>query len=191
MGVIPMERDQESRRIVILCLLAGIILCGVTLSYFFLLASPAEKEVTVTDLTDTEHHKEGEILVYVVGAIRHPGVYQLPAKSRVFDVVKAAGDVLPYANTDDVNMADVVSDGDKVYIPLNPYQTTASKENLININQASAQELETLPGVGPATAEKIIRYREDNGWFKAKEDIKKVPSIGDSKFQKLSDRITL
>ena len=189
MGVIPMEQDQKSRRMIVFCLLSGVILLGMAL-YFFLSPSKEEPVSDIVELLDTEKSSEKQILVYVVGAVKAPGVYEIPVESRIYDAVKAAGDVLPYADMEAVNMAETVTDGEKIYIPLDPGRT-AGDTHLVNINQATAGELTALPGVGPATAEKIVQYREEHGLFQKKEDIKKVPSIGDSKFLKMAERITL
>lgn len=191
MGVIPMERNQESRRIFLLCLLSGGILVGMALYFFFFSSSQEDKPVAITELSTSAVTGEKKILVYVVGAVKSPGVYEMAEKSRIYDAVKAAGDVLPYADLEAVNMADEVSDGEKIYIPLHPDQAVAEGNRLVNINQATSSELTVLPGIGPATAEKIVQYREEHGLFQKKEDIKKVPSIGDSKFQKMADRIAL
>lgn len=190
MGVIPMEVDRKSRRMIVFCLLSGVVLLGMAF-YFFSTPSPeAEKASDIVSLTEQEKSSEKQILVYVVGAVKAPGVYEIPPQSRVYDAVKAAGDVLPYADMEAVNMAEEVTDGEKIYIPLAP-DRTAGDSHLVNINQATAAELTALPGVGPATAEKIVQYREEHGLFQKKEDIKKVPSIGDSKFLKMAERITL
>lgn len=84
-----------------------------------------------------------------------------------------------------------LSDGMKIHIPLDPEQADARGSGLISINAASAKELEALPGVGKATADKIIRYREEHGRFSSKEELKKVPSIGESRYKKMTDKITL
>ncbi len=156
---------------------------------------PFEKEeetpLPVKDLSASEKATKGELLVYVVGAVKEPGVYELPQGARLYDAVKAAGDVLPYADMAAINMAEPVADGTKVYIPLDPDQSDPRGVGLVHINRASAKELEALPGVGTVTAEKIYKYREEHGPFQQKEDLMKVPSIGESKYKKLADRITL
>ena len=79
----------------------------------------------------------------------------------------------------------------KIYIPLNPDRSDPAARGLININTAGAKELEALPGVGAVTAEKIVKYRQENGYFTEKQDLKKVPSISDGRYAKLADKITL
>lgn len=185
-----MEQDQKSRRMIVFCLLSVVVLLGMAL-YFFMSPSKEESKTSdIVELSETETAAEKKILVYVVGAVKAPGVYEIPSQSRVFDAVKAAGDVLPYADMEAVNMAETVTDGEKIYMPLAPDRATGDS-HLVNINQATAEELTALPGVGPATAEKIVQYREEHGFFQKKEDIKKVPSIGDSKFLKMAEKITL
>ncbi len=186
-----MGRDEEKRRILRICLFAALVFAGMV----FFVWSPFEKEeaapLSVTDLSAEEKSAKGELLVYVVGAVKEPGVYELPKGARLFDAVKAAGDVLPYADMNGINMAEPLADGTKVYIPLDPEQSDPRGAGLVHINRASAKELEALPGVGTVTAEKIYRYREEHGPFQQKEDLMKVPSIGESKYKKLADRITL
>ena len=119
------------------------------------------------------------------------GVYELQRGSRVYDAVQAAGNVLPYADMESVNMAEPVEDAMRVYIPLNPERTTPAAAGLVNINHASGTELETLPGIGAKTADKIIEYRNEHGGFRSKEELKEVPTIGEGKYAKVSERITL
>lgn len=133
----------------------------------------------------------GRIVVYVSGAVKNPGVYEFPAGTRAYEAVKAAGDVLPYADVDRVNLSAEIVDGEQVHIPLDPERTAPGAERLVNINTAGKTELVTLPGIGEATAQKILDYRNAHGAFQEKEDIKGVPSIGDGKYAKLADRITV
>ncbi len=185
-----MEPGRENRRILILCCLVGLVLLGMA-SFYLHFSNKEEPADLVTEVSSIDTKPEGQILVYVVGAVKEPGVYELPADSHLYDAVKAAGDVLPYADMEAVNLADPVMDGSKVYIPLDPNQADARGNGLISINQASSKELEALPGIGAVTAEKIVNYREEHGPFQSKEDIKKVPSIGEGKYKKFSDRITV
>lgn len=90
----------------------------------------------------------------MVGAVKNPGVYEIPEGSHYYDAVKAAGDVLPYADMTAVNMAEPVTESMKIWIPLDPYMKDPGALGLVNINTAGAKELETLPGIGKVTAEK-------------------------------------
>ena len=151
----------------------------------------SENPVKVVDLRNDGPAEEDQFYVYVTGAVKTPGVYEIPRGSHVFDAVRAAGDVLPYADIDQIDMAGEVTESCRIYIPLNPDKVDIGAIGKVNINTAGEKELESLPGVGAVTAEKIINYRKEHGFFEAKEDIKKVPSIGESKFKKMADRITL
>lgn len=150
------------------------------------------EDSVVAEITESGNaNEESRVLVYVVGAVKEPGVYELQRGSRVYDVVQAAGNVLPYADMESVNMAEPVEDAMRVYIPLNPERTTPAAAGLVNINHASGTELETLPGIGAKTADKIIEYRNEHGGFRSKEELKEVPTIGEGKYAKVSERITL
>lgn len=148
----------------------------------------------------------GEIVVHVAGAVFTPGVYHLPADSRVADAVAAAGGGLATAALDSLNLARILSDGEQVYVltteqaasgapspgtggGAGPVDTGAGAEGRVNINTASATELEELPGVGPATAQKIVDEREANGPFAAPEDLMRVPGIGEKKFESLREYV--
>ena len=185
-----MGREEESRRIIVICLLAALLVAGAAFFLYHGFSEEKEEPLPVTDLSQKETSQR-TLLVYVTGAVRQPGVYELPQGSHFFDAVKEAGDVLPYAAMEDVNMAEPLEDGMKIHVPLDPEQRDARASGLISINSASAKELEALPGVGAVTAEKIVRYREEHGAFLSKEDLKKVPSIGESRYQKMADQITL
>lgn len=146
-----------------------------------------------------------EITVYVTGAINKPGVVTVREGARTADAVKACGGLLPTADGEKVNMAQVLKDGQQVRVPEKEAGSSALPANTgkassavktkadgpININTASAEELDALPGIGPAMAKRIIEYRETEGAFTAIEDIKKVKGIGEAKFEKMKDKICL
>ncbi|MEW6032298.1 MAG: helix-hairpin-helix domain-containing protein [Bacillota bacterium] len=149
-----------------------------------------------------------EVVVHVAGAVLRPGVYSLPEGSRVIDAVTAAGGVKASADPDAVNLARRVADGEQVYIPTRD-ETRASSAwpavreaqnqaaggpatgGKVNINTASQAELETLPGVGPSIARRIIEYRLQNGPFRALEELMNVSGIGEKRFAELVDLITI
>lgn len=136
-----------------------------------------------------------EVVVHIAGAVVNSGVYRLPEGSRVIDALEAAGGGTPDADLDALNLAEVLVDGRRYYVPTveetaagaNPSRVAPAK---ININLATQAELETLPGIGPALASRIIAYRETNGPFRRIEDVKRVPGIGDKRFEELKDLIT-
>lgn len=184
------ELDMEKKRyLLLLALLAAALLAAGVFAF-----SPWEdKEESLVVEESAEVPQAPSVVVYISGAVRRPGVYDMPEGSRVYEVVKAAGDVLPYADMEAVNFAAAVTDGEKIHIPVNPEGTPlpAGEPALININTATQAELETLPGIGAVTAGKILDYRREHGYFQEKEDLMKVPSIGEGRYGKLQDRITL
>ncbi len=132
-------------------------------------------------------------LVYITGAVEKPGLYEVSTGASVEDVVKSSGGLLPFAGVESINLADDVKSGEHIHIPFN---FTGAKEELLrkpllNINTASVEELDALPGVGPALAKRIDEYRKKEGSFKQIEDLKKVKGIGDAMYQKVADRITI
>jgi competence protein ComEA len=137
--------------------------------------------------------------IYVTGAVRHPGVVQLDANARVEDALRAAGGCLRDADLERINMAAPLFDGQHLRVPAVGEELPATAVDglppgpspKVNINTATAQELDTLPGVGEATAARIIEYRRQNGFFAAIEDIMNVSGIGEAKFNAIRDLITV
>ena len=155
--------------------------------------------------TDAEMSDEpARLTVHVDGAVAAPGVYELVGEGlRLNDAVEAAGGLVEDADTGQVNLAAELADGQKVHIPLKvegPGEAvvdgtatgravTSSGAGLVNLNTATAAELQGLPGIGEATARAIIEDRERNGPFTSAEDLMRVSGIGEKKFQKLSERV--
>lgn len=144
-----------------------------------------------------------EAVVHVVGAVRRPGVYRLPLGARGADAVEAAGGALGSADLSGLNLARVIADGEQIVVPKRgesppgvatggpaaPGAAPASGGK-VNLNSAGESELEALPGVGPATAKRIVQDRETNGPFRAVEDLMRVPGIGPKKFEALKDLVS-
>ena len=142
------------------------------------------------------------IVVHITGAVPRPGVYALPQGARVQDVISAAGGFLAEANKTGINLAKKLDDGEQLDIPYiegssslviataAPTETGPATE-LVNINTASESELDTLPGIGPTTAKKIIDYRDANGPILTIEDIINVPGIGPGTYERIKDLITV
>ena len=185
-SMMPMYKKIFATFIVVVLLVFGGIAAGCWMQQ-------DEKEL---DAADTPTQQE-EIVAYVTGAVEKPGLVKLPAGSRVSDAVNAAGGLLPTADSTSVNMAKKLEDGAQVNVRsqanTTPAATQAAKGNdgRININTADEKALDELPGVGPATAKRIIEYRESNGPFAAPEDLKKVRGIGDAKFEKMKDKVAI
>jgi competence protein ComEA len=145
------------------------------------------------------------VLVHVVGAVRRPGVYQLSEGSRVVDAVDAAGGMLPDAVASAVNLARAVSDGEQVAVPSEDEVASTvaapgggpvlsgqpSADALIDLNDADATALDTLPGIGPTTAQKIVSDREKNGPFTSVDDLGRVAGIGPKKIEALKDLVSV
>jgi competence protein ComEA len=136
------------------------------------------------------HSMPSAISVHVAGAVRTPGVYILSDGSRVQDAIAAAGGALADADIHRLNLAALLSDGQKIYVPAQDNNEGSGGPGLININTAGLIELETLPNIGPARAQKIIDYRELHGPFSSLEEITKVDTIGPKIFESIKDLIT-
>jgi competence protein ComEA len=132
----------------------------------------------------------GLITVYVSGAVQTPGVYSLPAGSRVEQAVLAAGGFAPGAEQDQINLATLLEDGQQIDVPgvVSSGHVNAGR---VNINTASVEELDALPSIGPTTAQAIVDYRLQNGNFAKIEDIKNVPGVGPATYEQIKDYITV
>jgi competence protein ComEA len=121
------------------------------------------------------------VVVHVAGAVRHPGVYRLPAGSRVVDAIEAAGGATALAVLSGVNLAAEVIDAAQVVVPtLGHHPSALPDDGLVAVNQASASDLESLPGVGPVLAGRIVSHRDENGPFETPEDLLDVSGIGEA-----------
>jgi competence protein ComEA len=140
---------------------------------------------------------EPEIFVDVTGAVNNPGVYTLTGKSRVIDAIKAAGDSAPGADLSTINLARVLNDGEQIYVDstvVNSRGVRVSKaipRGPININRATAKQLDALDGVGPVIAQRIVDYRKINGSFLSIDDLQKVSGIGAAKFAQIKAKVRI
>ena len=136
-----------------------------------------------------------EIFVDVTGAVNKPGVYSLNAHARVIDAIKAAGDSAPGADLSTINLARVLADGEQVYVDSTISTTSHSKvtqkspSGPININRATASQFDSLDGIGPVIAARIVAYRKSNGPFTTIEELQKVSGIGAAKFAQFKSKI--
>lgn len=133
---------------------------------------------------------ETAILVYISGAVKSPGLYELPKGTRVIDALKRAGGVYPNANLEKVNLAAVLKDGKKVHV-IAKRQSKKTSIGTVDINSASVSQLIAIPGIGNATAKRIIAYRKKVGKFKSIHDLQRVKGIGQSSLKKLSPYLRL
>lgn len=175
----------------------------------------AATQTTTVNLATSSTIALQKIKVYITGEIAIPGVYELPANSRLADLLSLAGNTTPNADLSNCNLASFLTDGMKINVPSvgqlnntstcggqvsiaqnspNPSNADASNaagSSLVNLNTATQSELESLPGVGPSYAEAMIDYRTKNGGFKSVEDLRKVKGIGDKRYADLKDLVTV
>ena len=136
-----------------------------------------------------------EIFIDVTGAVNKPGVYTMAANSRVIDAIKAAGDSAPGADLSTINLARVISDGEQIYVDTmavnsaGVHVTKSVHTGPININRATAAQLDVLDGIGPVIASRIIEYRKTNGPFATIDELQKVSGIGVAKFAQIKAKI--
>ncbi len=182
---------------------------------------PIDSYVPLVTTVSTQPHVSlppAQVKVHVAGAVESPGVYQLSSSARVVDAISAAGGALRNADLESINLAQTIVDTEQVYVPLKkvsrpritvaprlrphrnssttlpagsgaPSSTPSSK--LVNLNTATATELDALTGVGPSTAKAIISYRTKRGSFTKVEDLLNVPGIGPSKLAAMRDEVTV
>ena len=132
----------------------------------------------------------GSITVHISGAVARPGLVSIPDGSRMADAVAAAGGALPAADLGSINLARHVRDGDHVIVPVLGERNGGTGEPAgLDINSASASELEALPGVGPVLAGRIVAFRAERGPFSSVEDLLDVPGIGEAKLAQMRDAI--
>lgn len=139
---------------------------------------------------------ENLIKVHITGEVISPGLIELNSESRILDAIEKAGGTTALADISKVNLAYILSDGEKIYIPsINDAEdidyiiSQKNSNSKVNINIASTEELKNLSGVGESTAQAIVNYRKENGKFSSIEDIKNVSGIGESKYNKIKDYI--
>ena len=206
------EKIKEYK-IIVICTGLGLLVGG-----FFLLKPTPQTPVKETNLqaevvavskdSSTEKEVKEEsveqdlITVDVKGAVKSPGIYDLPVGSRVNDAVQKAGGLTEQADSKSLNLAQKVSDEALVYVPTKGEEaasqqtasgtaSSTSKEKKINLNKASLEELKQVKGLGGKRAQDIIDHRETNGKFKSVDELKKVSGIGAKTIEKLKDYVTV
>lgn len=173
-----------------------IIFLMMCISLFFLYQSTITAEETQPSLTKPVQAaaiKEELHFVYITGAVRKPGLYELSKEVCKADLLASAGGALPYADLDSVNLAETVQVGEHWHIDFNFKGTPEEllRPVLVNINQANKEALEKLPGIGPAMAERILNYRREHKKFTNVEELQKVKGIGPQIFNKIKELVTV
>ena len=139
----------------------------------------------------------GQAFVHVTGAVRRPGVYRLPPSARLDQAVRRAGGPSPGADLQGVNLAAKIADGQQVVVPRRGAATAATgapasgggPSGPVSLNTATPEQLDSLEGVGPATAQKILEFRKQHGGFRSVDDLKQITGIGPKKFAALKDKV--
>ena len=210
-----MEMLNQKQKII---LIAGIIIAIGIIIFQYVnstkeVYSYVEKENIIEEKNEimSVPEKEEKIIIHVTGAVKKNGIVEVREKARINDVIEAAGGVTKEADLTNVNLAYIVEDGQKIYIPSKAdrnileenkkivseeagKKVTEEKNNskkIVNINKAGLEELKTLPGIGESTALKILEYREKHGKFKSVEDLKKITGVGDSKLDTIKNLISI
>ena len=157
-------------------------------------------EIKEEKIIENINEEKNKIIIHIAGEVNNPGIVKLKENARIADAIEEAGGITNEADLNEVNLAYILLDGQKIYIPnKNDKQEKIIVENTeeinntnikkININTATIEELQKLPGVGESMAKKIIAYRIQNGKFTKIEDIKNVNGIGEAKFNNIKEFI--
>ena len=176
-----------------LAIIAGLV---VAITALFVMRGSSQEVVAAPAPLEIESISTQTLMVDVAGAVVNPGVYSLPLNARVVEAIKAAGGLKKGADTSDINQARILKDGEQIYVY--PAAVTGGggvsrpairKNGPIMVNRATVKDFESLDGIGPVLANRIVSYRKTNGPFTAIEDLLKVPGIGQSKFAQFKEKL--
>jgi len=191
-------RFQKPQMILVILAAAIIFSAGV----YYATMNNTNEPITINTMIEMgEEVVTGQVVVHVSGQVVNPGIYEFSSDRRVDDAVRKAIP-LSDADLDSLNLAEVLRDGQKIHVPSlvrddQSMQQTAQGSNvgsgtnqLINLNTATQSELETLPGIGPAMASRIIEFRERNGSFRSVDEIKLITGIGERRYESIRHLVT-
>ena len=175
-----------------LAIIAGLV---ILITALFVFRGSSQEVIAAPAPLEIESISQQTLMVDVAGAVVNPGVYSLPLNARVFEAIKAAGGLKKGADTSDINQARILRDAEQIYVF--PASSSAGgvarpamrKNGPIMINRATVKDFESLDGIGPVLANRIVSYRKINGPFAAVEDLLKVPGIGQSKFAQFKEKL--
>jgi competence protein ComEA len=160
--------------------------------FYFLNSRPQSQLPIISDMPPIIAQAEtAKLIINVAGKVANPGVYQLPSGSRVIDAIEAAGNQLKGVDISDINLARVLVDGEQILVGASKYSggkaavKKVSPDNPLDINRATLSQLDTLPGIGPVTAQRIIDYRIKVGRINAIDELKKISGLGGLKFEEI------
>lgn len=190
--MIDFNIDKEQKQGLILVFILTVGIAG----FYFLNSRPSMQPALAPDLTQgmvQEKFSESpvDLIINVAGKVNNPGVYQLPQGSRVIDAIKAAGNQRNGVDISDINLARVLVDGEQILVgsPKPSSGKAATKkitiDNPLDINRATIRQLDTLPGIGPVTAQRIIDYRTKVGRINSVDELKKISGLGGAKFEEI------
>lgn len=192
------ELSRRARRPKRLRLGAGVavllMLAGLAAAVVVALVQEGNHVSTVAPHNTSSTSTPSVIYVHVLGAVQSPGLYQLSEGARVMDAVAAAGGLTDTADDAAINLARFVTDGEQVRVPKvgeGTQQEGTDEQGRVNINIASAEQLEELPQIGPSLAARIIAWRDDNGGFRSVDDLRNVSGIGEKTFAMIKDLVTI
>lgn len=131
------------------------------------------------------------IYVHIVGEVLVPGLYQLPVGARTSEAVERAGGFSPDAAQESINLARILTDGEQITVLSQLEMSSGITGGKVSLNRGTKADFESLSGIGPATSEKIVKYREENGGFSAIEELTQVPGIGSKLLAAIRDQLTL
>lgn len=186
---------KELNRILLMAIVCTFCLCscGEKEAPIFFAPQAADATYEQEKDYDTESDAPAQVVVHVCGAVCEPGVVSLAEGARAVDAIALAGGMTAQADADYINLAAILQDGEKLYVPTKEetllWEEAQANASLVNINTASKEVLCTLPGIGESKAADIIAYREEQGAFSCKEDIMKVDGIKESLFAKIEELI--
>ena len=200
--------SYEKKRIVyIAAAVIFILVCGIIYFGIEKKNEPSYEPVVESTVCETSfpYTDEGtgnssydeSVVVYVTGAVLHPGVYEVGGNMRVSDAIEAAGGFKNNAAADYLNLAAQLSDGEKITVPTKKEAKALNKDDdsdeshLVNINTAAKEELMTLPGIGESKADAIIAYRQENGGYRNIEELMQISGIKEGVYSKISEYITV
>ena len=175
-----------------LAMIAGLV---VVITALFVMRGSSQEVVAAPAPLEIESMVQQTLMVDVAGAVVNPGVYSLPLNARVVEAITAAGGLKKGADTSDINQARILKDGEQIYVyPASTRSGGTSraavrKNGPIMINRATVKDFESLDGIGPVLANRIVTYRKTNGPFTAIEDLLKVPGIGQNKFAQFKEKL--